>query len=219
MNRILSTVKTDLMAVKSSLKLGLIFLVIPTIIGLFQKQPLLTLGIALLLTSIMCGIVFQVHEKNNLGKLYAVLPLRKSEMIIGRYLYALLMMGVNLGLGTLLSLVVSKVTGTEIEWLGFWAVLAVGFAYCCLMVSIGFPVYLRLEYQKAYAIANIPMLGVAIAAIVLGRTTDLLSNFSDVILFFNDHLALLPLLGAVVGISLLGVSVVVANGIYKQKEI
>ncbi|MCL2137744.1 MAG: ABC-2 transporter permease [Coriobacteriia bacterium] len=160
---------SSLMAVKISLKLGLIFLVIPT--------------------------------------------------IIGRYLYALLLMGVSLSLGTLLSLAVSRITGTEIEWLGSWAVLTVGFAYCCLIVGVGFPVYLRLEYQKAYAIANIPMLGVAIAAIVLSRTTDLLSNFSDVILFFNDHLALLPLLGAVVGISLLGVSVVVANGIYKQKEI
>jgi len=219
MKRILDSVKLDLMAVKNSLKLGVIFLVIPTIIGLFQKQPLLTLGIALLLTSMMCGIVFQVHEKNNLGKLYAVLPLRKSEMIAGRYLYALLLLCVNLGLGTLVSLIVSRITGTEIEWLSFWAVLAIGFAYCCLIVSVGFPVYFRLEYQKAYAIANIPMLAVAIVAIVLARTTGLLTNYTDVINFFNDHMALLPLLGATLGLALLCVSMAISNGVYKYKEL
>ena len=219
MKRILGAVKLDLMSVKNSLKLGVIFLGIPTIIGFFQKQPLLTLGIALLLTSIMCGIVFQVHEKNHLAKLYAVLPLRKSEMIAGRYLYALLLMCVNLGLGTLLSLIVSRITGTEIEWLGFCLVLAVGFAYCCLMVSVGFPVYLHLEYQKAYAIANIPMFGVAIAAMVLGRRTGLPTNFADAIKFFNDHMALLPLLGAALGLALLCVSMAISNGVYKYKEL
>jgi hypothetical protein len=107
------------MAVKNSLRLGLLFLFIPTLIGAINKEPLLTLGIALLLTSIMCGIVFQVHEKNHSAKLYSVLPLKKSEMIAGRYIYALLLMCVNLGFGTILSLLVSHFTGTEMTWLSF----------------------------------------------------------------------------------------------------
>lgn len=37
-----------------------------------------------------CGTVFSTHEKSRSDKLYGILPLKKSEMIIGRYLYALI---------------------------------------------------------------------------------------------------------------------------------
>jgi len=216
MKRILGAVKLDLMSVKGSLKIGLLFLFIPSFIGIVQQQPLLTLGIALLLTSVMCGIVFQVHEKNHLAKLYAVLPLRKSEMIAGRYIYALLLMCVNLGTGTILSFIVSRITGTGIEWLSFWTVLAIGFVYCCFMVSVGFPLYLCFEYQKAYAAANIPMFLVAMAAIVLGKNVHV---SGETIRFFYDHIALLPLFGAALGLALLCVSMMISNGVYKYKEL
>ncbi len=35
------------------------------------------------------GLYFLLYEKNNLTQLYGILPLRKKEVVIGRYLYAL----------------------------------------------------------------------------------------------------------------------------------
>ena len=43
----------------------------------------------------LTGQYFSIYEKNNLEKLYGVLPLRKSEVVIGRYLYALCIVVIN----------------------------------------------------------------------------------------------------------------------------
>lgn len=219
MSRVFNAVKLDLMASKSSLILGVLFLLIPTAVGVVNKMPHMTLGIALLLTSIMCGIVFQVHEKSHTGTLYGILPLRKSEMIAGRYIYALILMCINVGFGTILSFLVAWFCGVTMSGVQFWATLAIGFAYCCFMVAVGFPLYLRFEYQKAYAGANLPMLLVFIAAVVVGTHTEILQNFSGIIRFFSEHQALVPLCGAVVGLGLLCVSMAVSNVICRRKEL
>jgi ABC-type transport system involved in multi-copper enzyme maturation permease subunit len=207
------------MASRSSLKMGVLFLIIPTAVGAVNKMPHMTLGIALLLTSIMCGIVFQVHEKSHTDKLYGILPLRKSEMIAGRYICALLLMGVNVGLGTIMSLLVAWFCGVTMSGIQFSVVLAIGFAYCCFMVAVGYPLYLRFEYQKAYVGANIPMFLMFIAAVVLGTHTELLQNFSGMIRFFAERPALIPLCGAVVGLGFLCASMAVAGVIYRRKEL
>ncbi len=90
MNRILNATKLDFYAGKSTLKMTVILLLLAVVIGALAKGPIYTMIFMMVFAVTSCGTIFSTHEKSHSDKLYGILPLKKSEMIMGRYLFALI---------------------------------------------------------------------------------------------------------------------------------
>ena len=219
MNRILNATKLDFLASMSSLKLAAIFMILAAVVGLASHGPDYTMMIMMVFGVTSCGSIFSIHEKSHSDKLYGILPLKKTEMIAGRYLYALIIGVVYVIVASILGAIMSNVMNANMTTLTYWVTIGVECFYYCFAVGITYPIYLRFTFAKAYVFTMIPMYIIVVAFLIITRKTDLTSTLSQAIKFFTAHLYLAPIFGILGGLLLLLISALIANLIYTRKEI
>ena len=166
-----------------------------------------------------CGTISSTQEKNHCEKLYGILPLKKSEMIVGRYLYALVIGAAYIVIAGILGFVMSQMKGDSLDALSYWSSLSVGFIYFGFAVGVSYPIYLKFTFAKAYIFTMLPMYIIAVLCLVISSKTNFTGNFSRIIKFFTDHLYLVPIFSLLGVLILLAVSALIANLIYTRKEI
>ena len=219
MNRILNATKLDFYTSKSTLKMTSILLLLAVIIGAVSHGPYYAMILTMVFAVTSCGTISSTQEKSHSEKLYGILPLKKSEMIVGRYLYALIIGLAYIVIDGIMGFMMSKVSGFRLDPLSFWATLAIGFTYFGFAVGVSYPIYLKFTFAKAYIFTMLPMYIIAVLILVITRKTNFTSNLGQIIQFFTDHLYLAPIFGLLGGLILLVVSALIANLIYMHKEI
>jgi len=221
-NRIFHAIKLDFYTLKSTsiaVSVTVIAVIISLVIGAATKQPAFTIGFFMVLTQFVSGTIFSTNEKSRSDRLYGVLPLRKNEMIAGRYVYALIIGVISLVIAIILTLLVSRLFGANASSLLFFIALAAAFAYYCFAVGVTYPLYLRFSFSKAYVYTMLPIYFIFLIGMFLARRTNFLSNIDQSISFFSDKQPLILVIGVAVGLALLAASAFIANRIYKRKEI
>jgi ABC-2 type transport system permease protein len=219
MNRILNATKLDFYAGKSVLRMTAILLLIGIVIGVVSKGPMYTMIFTMVFAVTSCGSIFPTHERSHSDKLYGILPLKKAEMIMGRYLYALIIGAVYTVTSGILGIVMSRIMNVSLDSFTFWSTLMLAFIYFSFAVGVSYPIYLKFSFAKAYVFTMLPMYVIAVLILFLTKKTNFISNLGQVIRFFTDNQAIIPILGILIGLSLLAVSALIANLIYTRKEI
>jgi hypothetical protein len=174
------------------------------VVGVVTRTPYASVLIAMIISAAFTSFVFLVSEKNNLGGLYGTLPLRKSELVLGRYLYALLFGLGNAIAASLLTFVISIVTGKTLAFLDLSAYVCAAFLYFCLFASIVFPVYFRFGFSRNYLLTNVPLYILYAVGFGLVRKGKL--NLYDVIRFFTENPGMIWLCGVGGGLALMALS-------------
>jgi len=221
-NRVVSAAKLDFYAGKSMLLMTAALAIIAIIIGLVAHGPEYAMFFTMIFGVTACGSVFQMHEKSHSDKLYGILPLKKSEMILGRYLYGLTIGVVYIVFAGILGAVLWKIMGgsANLTALGYWATIGAGFTYFGFAMGVAYPIYFKFTFAKAYVFTMLPMYIIAVLFLVLTRKDhNIMSDLAQVVNFFTAHVALAPIFGILAGLILLGVSLLIANLIYARKEI
>ncbi len=166
-----------------------------------------------------CGTVFSTHEKSRSDKLYGILPLKKSEMIIGRYLYALIYRrGVRRDHR---NPVTCHVTCYRCN-----------FGFIHLLGTLGAGVYLfrlcrrhivprlsKVFLHKSLYFHDAAGVRHRGGALTPDEKNEFYQQSQPVIRFFTDNSFLIPVFGILIGLILLAVSALIANLIYTRKEI
>ncbi len=219
MNRILTAIKLDFYTAKGNLYLSGLTFVIAVAVGTFSEYPVMTLMLTMLFATFLGTQLFSIYEKNNLNKLYGVLPLRKGEMVAGRYLYALIVGLCNIAVASLTFIIISKIDDVPVETEMFFLYIALAFVYYCFALSVNFPMYIRFSFSKAYIFTILPMAILAVGVVVFARKADRIGMLNDFLQFFSKRQSLLLLLGFSIGGVLLTVSAFTANAIYKGREL
>ena len=187
-----------------------------TVLGLVTRTPYVSVVIAMVISAALSGFVFAVIERNHLGRLYGVLPLRKSELVLGRYLYAALFGLANEIVASLLSCVISLITGHTLVVLDLSAYQCASFLYFCLFISIVFPLYFRFGFSKNYLLTNVPLYvlyAVGYGFIMKGRL-----DLRGLIQYFTRNPGMLWLYGVGGGLVLLAVSYSLSRLTYRRYE-
>ena len=218
-NRVWNAARLDYFAAVSSLKTIVIMYILAFVVGTATKLPIFTLGLTMVFGVFSAGLVFSVHEKNHSDKLYGILPLKKSEMILGRYLFALAIGLANVVIAVALTYLAMIVRGTSLDALQFYGVLSIGFVYHCFSVGVMYPIYFKFTFAKAYIFTTLPMYLIFLGAMLISLKTNILNQMGGFLQFFRDHLYLAPVFGLLAGLVLWAVSIAVANLIYTRQEI
>ena len=222
MNRVLNAVRLDFLSNKFTLSFSVIVYIAATGIGIIAKYPVITIGLIMVFGSVLSGMVFGVLERNRCFKLYGILPLKKGEVVLGKFLYALIIGAVDIVVAAILGFGINSYLGLGLAPIMLWGPLAIVFVYYCLTVSIAYPVYIRFTFAKAYVVTNLPMYLIFLALMLIlrgDRAVDFMNAVNDTIQFFANNLALAPILGALVGLALLALAGFISNRLYKQKEL
>ncbi|MDQ7096578.1 acyltransferase family protein [Desulfosporosinus sp. PR] len=216
MSSILKSVKLDFNIAKSRY-----FMFIIDIIGVFfavmSKIPMYGALIIMVVSTPIAGQIFSVYEKNNLENLYGILPLKKSDVVIGRHLYALCLIVINGIIATLVAYIVSIVTGHVINSNEFLTLLSFGFAYACLMTAVIFPLYFKFSFSKVYIFSNLPFYLLFVILFVLTRKTNLLQQAGPAVQNLTSSLTAAAV-GLGLGLVLLALSCILSMSLVEGNQ-
>lgn len=218
MNNIFNSIKLDYYILKSAdlRRLGIVALV-PLLVGGLSKDPPLILGMSMLVSGFFVSTLFAVVEKNNLNKLYGILPVQKQQTVIGRYLFTLIFGIVIAVLASILAFAASLILQVGLDGFAFAAWLSGSFLLFCLVVSVQFPLYFKYDYSKLVAFANLPYILIILAGTYLIKKDPAL--LGQTLTFFTENPYMVWVLGIGGGLVLLALSAFVSIALYKTREL
>lgn len=220
MNSIIKAMRLDYFTVRSLFFVTLaISYVIAIALSIVTRQPVIAMVVAVIISVFIGGNIFSVHEKNNCSRLYAVLPLNKTVVVVSRYLYALVIGVVNIILAGVCSLIISRIISVAIDPLTFWVALSLMFVYYCLAAGLSYPLLFGFSFAKASISTMAPWIIIIFALALLSRVPGAFDGLNTTVEYFQNHTIQLPIFGVVIGLILLALSAPIANLIYARKEI
>lgn len=217
MSNVLKAMRLNHYILKANYKTFL-FIYVLAIFMSFFRQPALTIVIVMIFSAAFGGTIFSVAEKNNLSKLYGSLPLGKFEVVMGRYLYALLFGIINEIVAGFLAYTTSHIANKSIGQLEFSAYLSMFFLYFCLSIGISFPIYFKFGFSKAYIFTMMPLYVVAIIGIFIGRKVNSLT-IKQIIQYLTSNPAAIWVAGIGSGLILLVISCYLSCLINRKTEL
>lgn len=218
-NRIVRAAILDFYTVRPSLGTSLITYGVAILIGISTRQPLFTSAFMMVFAVFTGGLVFSAHEKSHSEKLYGILPLGRMEMIAGRYLLALMAGVISALFAGICSFEISLMVNADLDFTALLFVLALAFDYYCFAVGVSYPIYFRFTFTKAYAFTMLPLYFLMLILIFLSRRTGLFDYVAQIGQFLTVNRWLIPIFGLCLGLVILAASSLIANSIYRQKEI
>jgi len=223
MNTILHFVKLDYYAIKPfSISIFLAALV-AGIIGIVSSQPAMAIMVLLTFSAFFMSICFAICEKSNLNKLYGILPIKRYQIVIGRYLFSLLLAVVSSAVAAILTLLVSLFFGIGVTAIAYSQFLSGSFFIFCLFIAIQFPFYFKFDYTKVAAVAVLPFVLVfAIGSPLLAsllKNPDFAKAFTKICNIFSTNMSIVWLTGIFAGLVLLGLSCLLSCMLYKNREL
>ena len=89
MSNTLKATKLDFSLVKPYIKVIGFTMLLPIAFAAINRSILTGVSFAMCFIAMTTGYTFSVTEKNSMERLYGILPIKKSEMVTGRYLFVL----------------------------------------------------------------------------------------------------------------------------------
>lgn len=218
MSNLLNAIKLDFYTVKSVYRMAALTYLISIIFG-FIAQPMVPIFIIMVFSVFFSGMVFSIYEKNHLNKLYGILPLGKSDVVMGRYLYAFFFGVVQAVLAGMIVYVISYVTNTAMDSFALIATLSLSFLYFCFAIGIAFPIYFKFGFSKAYVFTMVPIYLLFIGGVFISKKTSALNNLQRMIQYFSAHQGVILAAGIGLGILLLIISCSISYLVYQRSEL
>ena len=216
--RTLSAFRLDVRTARSVYPVMGYTLAVACAVGWLTQKPGVTGFVVMVFAMFLGGTIFQIHEKNHSAKLYGFLPLRRREVVAGRYLFALVVGVVNLVVASGAAALVNKVTGADMAALDYLMILAGAWLFYCFAVCVTYPIYFSVGFARAYMFTMVPFMAVMVTIVILLRRggMKLLRSWGS---FLSDHRLLMTFGGLGAGLVLLAVSAVVAAPLYQRREL
>ena len=85
MSNILKSTKLDIALVKPYFKTICFTLLLPIVFAAINRSLLTGVSFAMCFIAMTTGYTFSITEKNSMDRLFGILPVRKSELVIGRF--------------------------------------------------------------------------------------------------------------------------------------
>jgi hypothetical protein len=169
MTAIASVVRLDLLSVRPYAKQMTLLLAVAAVLGITMDDPAAVLPMSVVYAVLAASYPFAIADKNDLDTLYAVLPLRRSALVVGRYLYSLVVFTAATVAGGAVAMGIAVATDRVPTPTDAALLLAVSFLVFGGMVAVQYPLYLRLGYMRSRLVANLPFMALLAGVLALGR--------------------------------------------------
>jgi len=218
MNRIFQVLKLDYLTVKSSLSRIIMIYIISILLGM-STQPVLPVILIMFFCVSFSGLSFSITEKNKCEKLYGILPVRRIEVVIGRYLYGFFSGIVNLIISMIFSFLIAAFTNQQIDILLLSFSITLAFCYYSFAVSISYPIFYKFGFSKSFMFISLPLYLLVIVVTLLAEKTNFLDNINLDLMYFVEHYFLFLVLGFVISVFMLVISAGVSYLVFRKSEL
>lgn len=218
MSKILKLMKLDFSLVKPYMKTIFIVFLSPLLVMYTLRDIIGGTIFSMCMMAMTCNYTFSVAEKNDLGRLYGLLPVSKSDIVNGKFLFVglqgVIMTIFSVAINSLMLILLNVKFGIGDVIIG----ISVGIAMYYFFTAIQLPFYFKFGGIKGKFFAFIPFIGIFFIGEIAKRIKPgQLAKASSIAIINNPYalLAMSILLSAI----LYGISVGITEKIYSRMEL
>lgn len=169
MSNILKAAKLDISLVKPYVKVISFTMLLPIAFAAINRSILTGVSFAMCFIAMTTGYTFSITEKNNMDRLYGILPVKKSEMVIGRYLFVLALGTLALVISLITHPIVLRVMGESVELFDVISAAVGGLFLFALYTVFQIPGYYKFGAIKGRVFMYIPTAGFLVTLFLLPK--------------------------------------------------
>jgi hypothetical protein len=223
MTKALKFARLDFITVKPYLtyKNILIFIAVALIMIYTSSASENAIGIIMVFATIFASYPFSIGEKNDIDALYVTLSINRGAVVLGRYLYALIIDILSGFFAYALSFAVLSALGKGFDAAGSMTALIIISAVFSIIQAIQMPVYFKLGYNKAKFLIYIPLIAFPmIIAVLSGILKDIVSlaQVEAALEWAAANMLPAALAAALIWIVIMAVSVKLSLAFYKKRD-
>lgn len=215
MSNILKSTKLDIALVKPYFKTICLTLLLPIVFAAINRSLLTGISFAMCFIAMTTGYTFSITEKNSMDRLFGILPVRKSELVIGRYVFVLAMGLLSLVISLIAQPLILKVLGETVGVFDIVTAAIAGAFLFALYTVFQIPGYYKYGSIKGRVFMYIPVAGFLVTLLLLSKMPAFGDTFISVV---ESSPILLVFLAAFTIVVMYVVSIFLSIRIMKNKE-
>ena len=209
------SVKLDFSLARPYVKTICFTIALPVVFAAINRSLMTGISFAMCFTAMISRSMFSITEKNDMERLYGILPVRKSELVIGRYVF-IIILGI---LALIFSLITHPVIlislGDNVSAFDIAAAAVFGIFLFALYTVFLIPGYYKYGSIKGKVFMYIP---VAIFLVTLFLIAKIPADDSGWLITVLSSPMLLIILAAVFVVIMYVISILVSVKIVQGKE-
>lgn len=214
MSNILKATKLDFSLVKPYFKVIGFTMLLPIAFAAINRSILTGVSFAMCFIAMTTGYTFSITEKNSMERLYGILPVKKSELVIGRYLFVLALGAFALVVSLITQPIVLRVIGETVEKADIISAAIGGLFLFALYTVFQIPGYYKFGSIKGRVFMYIPVAGFLATLFLLPK----IPMDNSIITTLSNSPVLLIALMIVLVVVMYAVSILFSIRIMKNKE-
>lgn len=159
MSNALKATKLDFSLVKPYIKVISFTMLLPIVFAAINRSLLTGVSFAMCFIAMTTGYTFSITEKNSMERLYGILPVKKSEMVTGRYLFVLTLGALALVVSLIAQPIVLRAMGETVEAFDIVSAAVGGLFLFALYTVFQIPGYYKYGSIKGRVFMYIPVAG------------------------------------------------------------
>lgn len=207
-------VRLDVSLVKPYIKVICFTLLLPIVFAATNRSLLTGVSFAMCFIAMTTGYTFSITEKNSMERLCGILPVRKSEMVIARYIFVLVLGALALMVSLLTQPLILRAMGVTIDT---WSIITAaigGLLLFALYTAFQIPGYYKYGSIKGRVFMYIPVAGFLATIFLLKK----LPGNSSIITSIESSPMQLMVLTLIVVAAMYIVSISLSIRIVERKE-
>ena len=214
MSNMLKATKLDFSLVRPYFKVIGFTMLLPIAFAAINRSILTGVSFAMCFIAMTTGYTFSITEKNSMERLYGTLPVKKSEMVIGRYLFVLALGALALVVSLITQPIVLRVIGETVEKVDIISAAIGGLFLFALYTVFQIPGYYKFGSIKGRVFMYIPVAGFLATLFLLPK----IPMDNSIITTLSNSPVLLIVLVIVLVVVMYAVSILFSIRIMKNKE-
>ena len=214
MSNTLKATKLDFSLVKPYIKVIGFTMLLPIAFAAINRSILTGVSFAMCFIAMTTGYTFSVTEKNSMERLYGILPIKKSEMVTGRYLFVLALGAMALVVSLITQPIVLRAMGESVGAFDMISAAIGGLFLFALYTVFQIPGYYKYGAIKGRVFMYIPVAGFLVTLFLLPK----LPSDNPIINAIASSPVLLLALAVALVVVMYAVSIWFSIQIMKNKE-
>lgn len=190
-------------------------MILPVVFAAINRSLLTGVSFAMCFIAMTTGYTFSIVEKNAMERLYGILPVRKSDLVIGRYIFIIIMGLTALIFSLIVHPVILTFLGVPISAAEFAGAATIGIFLFALYTVFQLPGYYKLGSIKGRVFMYIPVAGFLATLLLIAKIPAGEGRLLSAVI----HSPVLLMLSAVIFVAAMyAISILVSIKILKNKE-
>ena len=215
MRDIWRTTKLDFSLIRPYVKTICFTMILPVVFAAINRSLLTGVSFAMCFIAMTTGYTFSIVEKNAMERLYGILPVRKSDLVVGRYIFIIIMGLTALIFSLIVHPVILTFLGVPISAAEFAGAATIGIFLFALYTVFQLPGYYKLGSIKGRVFMYIPVAGFLATLLLIAKIPAGEGRLLSAVI----HSPVLLMLSAVIFVAAMyAISILVSIKILKNTE-